>query len=163
MDKRKERALNEMQRSQLQSEIIETINKINVVVPDTVKELGIPESKIEDIVKEIKFEEFGEKIKKAKAEILKASKIQVNKAEVSKLTVDFKNLYRQFLFKQQQLQQDTIIELNAQSSTGKKYTWQIRAERDMISHQLSNVCESLELYGCVVDTIKAEIQEEFKE
>ena len=63
MDKRKERALNEMQRSQLQSEIIETINKINVVVPDTVKELGIPESKIEDIVKEIKFEEFGEKIK----------------------------------------------------------------------------------------------------
>ena len=76
------------------------LEEIEIVVPDSVKELNLPEQLITNIVLQIKHEEVGEKVKKAKAEILKASKIQVNTDEIEKLCLDYKNTYRHLRFKE---------------------------------------------------------------
>ena len=134
---------------------------MDVKVQEGIGQLGLPPSKIQEIVNQVKFEEFEERIKKAKAEILKASKIQIKKEELEKAKLDFKNLYRQLLFKEQQLSYNDMAEVNTNMKGGLKQKWQIRAERDIILHQIGNVKETLELYGFDTSHLKKEIEVEF--
>jgi len=156
-NQKKKRMMEEIKEAE---EIRKFAKSIPVVIPDTIKELNIPQSKIDEIALTVKSEEAGERIKKAKMMILRASGLKNRPEERRDLLVNYRTNLRSLWHKLHQLDPaNKISELNANNKSGMKQAWELHAEADFLKAKLMDNEDMLYLMGIDPKQIQERLRE----
>ena len=153
MDPRELKKMADIARVKGEKEVNDFI-KANELETPTEAVKGLPESKVEEIKRQIQLELFGRKIVEAKAKIMMKNKIPRtignNQLEnIEKLALIHKMRRREVEHKKAQLKNNEIVEKSENFKSGFKPRFLIENEVDQINFEITQIEKDLKDYGYV--------------